>query len=209
MNESAINKSANQSLVNIKFKKLLGQSNGNVNGSYLAGGSHPGNKILLKGVDKLIKENLRKNKTKEEEEISRRYLEEFKQKLRKNELSQRNQQVRKINASKIMGNANIQKQQAAAQKMSISRIKKQRSKSCMNKTDSIFGGAAAAAQQQLPRSRERHPHSKLLDCSNVPQQQMQLLNQNISSNVHREMEGGVGKREKKREKSFVLEIKEL
>jgi len=41
-------------------------------------GSNANNKILLKGVDKLIKENLRKNKTKEEEEISKRYLEEFK-----------------------------------------------------------------------------------------------------------------------------------
>lgn len=30
------------------------------------------NKLLLKGVDKLIKENLRKNKTKEEEQISKR-----------------------------------------------------------------------------------------------------------------------------------------
>jgi len=58
----------------------------------------------MKGVDKLIKENLKRNKTKEEEEISKKYLEEFKQKLKKNELTQRNQQVRKINASKIMYN---------------------------------------------------------------------------------------------------------
>lgn len=32
----------------------------------------------MKGVDKLIKENLKRNKTKEEEEISKKYLEEFK-----------------------------------------------------------------------------------------------------------------------------------
>ena len=66
MNESAINKTANQSLLNIKFKK---------SGIF---GNQANNKILLKGVDKLIKENLKKNKTKEEEEISKRYLEEFK-----------------------------------------------------------------------------------------------------------------------------------
>lgn len=77
--------------MNIKFKKLLSSSNGNANSSHIVGGSSGiQNKVLLKGVDKLIKENLRKNKTKEEEEISKRYLEEFKQKLRKNELSQRN-----------------------------------------------------------------------------------------------------------------------
>ena len=44
----------------------------------------------MKGVDKLIKENLKRNKTKEEEEISKKYLEEFKQKLKKNELTNRN-----------------------------------------------------------------------------------------------------------------------
>lgn len=53
-------------------------------------GSQGNNKLFLKGVDKLIKENLKKNKTKEEEEISKRYMEEFKNKLKKVELTQRN-----------------------------------------------------------------------------------------------------------------------
>lgn len=54
-------------------------------------GSSINNKLFIKGVDKIIRENLKKNRTKEEEEISRRYLEDFKQKLKKIELSQRNQ----------------------------------------------------------------------------------------------------------------------
>jgi hypothetical protein len=45
------------------------------------------NKLMLKGVDKLIKENLKKVKTKEEEQISKRKIEEFKQKIKKMELS--------------------------------------------------------------------------------------------------------------------------
>jgi hypothetical protein len=60
--------------------------------------------MFLKGIDKLIKENLRKNKTKEEEEITRRYVEEFRNRQKKAELTQRNQQVRKINKSKITYN---------------------------------------------------------------------------------------------------------
>ncbi len=41
-------------------------------------GSNGNNKLFLKGVDKLIKENLKRNKTKEQEEFSRRCMEEFK-----------------------------------------------------------------------------------------------------------------------------------
>jgi hypothetical protein len=41
----------------------------------------------LKGVDKLIKENLRKNKTKEEEEVQKKFFEEYKQRLKKIEIS--------------------------------------------------------------------------------------------------------------------------
>jgi hypothetical protein len=41
-------------------------------------GNSGNNKLFLKGVDKLIKENLKRNKTKEQEEISKRYMEEFK-----------------------------------------------------------------------------------------------------------------------------------
>ena len=41
-------------------------------------GSAINNKLFIKGVDKIIRENLKKNRTKEEEEISRRYLEDFK-----------------------------------------------------------------------------------------------------------------------------------
>jgi hypothetical protein len=50
----------------------------------------------------LIKENLKRNKNKEEEEVSKRFFEEYKQRMKKVELSQRNQEVRKINASKII-----------------------------------------------------------------------------------------------------------
>jgi hypothetical protein len=90
LNESMVN--GNSSMNKIKIKRT-GTT-----------GSQGNTKIFLKGVDKLIKDNLKKNKTKEEEEISKRYMEEFKQKLKKVELTQRNQQVRKINASKIISN---------------------------------------------------------------------------------------------------------
>jgi len=53
-------------------------------------------------VDKLIKENIRKNKNKLEEACIRKQQEEFRQKQRRAELSQRNQEVRMINASKIV-----------------------------------------------------------------------------------------------------------
>ena len=53
-------------------------------------GSSINNKLFIKGVDKIIRENLKKNRTKEEEEISRRQLEDFRQRLKKIELSQRN-----------------------------------------------------------------------------------------------------------------------
>ena len=93
MNESMVNASAknqsmmDKSLLKVKIKPGSGVAN---------------NKLMLKGVDRLIKENLKKVKSKEDEQISKRKIEEFKQKIKKMELSQRNQQVRKINASKIM-----------------------------------------------------------------------------------------------------------
>lgn len=34
-------------------------------------------KLQIKGVDKLIKDNLKKNKTKEEEEIVKKYLDDY------------------------------------------------------------------------------------------------------------------------------------
>ena len=61
-------------------------------------------KVFAKGVDQIIKENLKKSKHKEEEEVLKKYLEEFRQRKKKVELSQRNQEVRKINASKIIYN---------------------------------------------------------------------------------------------------------
>lgn len=45
------------------------------------------NKLVLKGVDRMIKDNLKKVKTKEDEQISKRKIEEFKQKIKKMELS--------------------------------------------------------------------------------------------------------------------------
>lgn len=111
-------------------------------------GTSNSNKIYLKGVDKLIKENLKRNKNKEEEEVSKRFFEEYKQKMKKVELSQRNQEVRKINASKIIFN-HKHKNSQVNNLVNLQKIgyKKHRSKSCMNKTDNIFGG--------LPKSKER------------------------------------------------------
>lgn len=45
------------------------------------------NKLVLKGVDRMIKDNLKKVKNKEDEQISKRKIEEFKQKIKKMELS--------------------------------------------------------------------------------------------------------------------------
>jgi hypothetical protein len=66
----------NESSKNIKFKIKRPLTGYAIN-----------NKLYIKGVDKIIRENLKKNRTKEEEEISKRYLEDFKQKLKKIELS--------------------------------------------------------------------------------------------------------------------------
>jgi hypothetical protein len=41
-------------------------------------GTSNSNKIYLKGVDRIIKENLKKIKNKEEEEVSKRFFEEYK-----------------------------------------------------------------------------------------------------------------------------------
>jgi len=109
----------------------------------------------------LIKNNLKKQKQREEMEMMKKYLEDFKQKQKRQEQTQRNVDVRKINASKIL--------QMAITKPSL--YKKQRSKSCMNKTDSLIRA------------------NKINDLSVVQQV--------------------APRREKKREKSFVLEMKEL
>lgn len=70
---------------------MLINSNNNIKGLKVkrpaTSGNLTTNKIILKGVDKLIKDNLRKNKTKEEEHISKRQIEEFKSKVKKMELS--------------------------------------------------------------------------------------------------------------------------
>lgn len=57
-------------------------------------------------VDKLIKENLRKNKNKLEEESIKKQLEAVRLKKKRAELTQRNQEVRMINASKIHNSGN-------------------------------------------------------------------------------------------------------
>jgi hypothetical protein len=44
-------------------------------------------KVFFKGVDKIIRENLKKNKSKEEEEYKKQYVEDLKSKLKKVELS--------------------------------------------------------------------------------------------------------------------------
>jgi hypothetical protein len=53
----------------------------------ISGSQGGNNKLFIKGVDKIIKENLKRNRTKEEEEISKRYLEDFKQRIKKIELT--------------------------------------------------------------------------------------------------------------------------
>jgi len=53
-------------------------------------------------VDKLIKENIRRNKNKIEEAWREKEREEFRQTQRRAELSQRNREVRRINASKMV-----------------------------------------------------------------------------------------------------------
>jgi len=50
------------------------------------GGGNP-QKVFFKGVDRIIKENLRKNKSKEVQEFQKQYFEEIKSKLKKVELS--------------------------------------------------------------------------------------------------------------------------
>jgi hypothetical protein len=55
-------------------------------------------------VDKLIKQNIRKNQTKLEEDLLKKQHEEERKLQRKNELSQRNQEVRQLNASKVIAN---------------------------------------------------------------------------------------------------------
>lgn len=64
------------------------------------------NKINKMAVDKLIKENLRKNKNKLEEESIKKQLEAVRLKKKRAELTQRNQEVRMINASKIHHSGN-------------------------------------------------------------------------------------------------------
>jgi len=87
-------------------------------------------------------------------------------------LSQRNQEVRKINASKIIYNFHQPKHSQVQQQMEmIKKYKKQRSKSCMNKTENFF-----------------NPLGK-----KGPQNEV----------------GPPDKKDRRREKSHVLEIKEL
>lgn len=63
-------------------------------------------------LDKLIKQNIRKNQSRIEEQQLRQQLEEFRQQQRKNNLSQRNKELRQINASKIVGTTNKESTQA-------------------------------------------------------------------------------------------------
>ena len=113
-------------------------------------------KFYVKGVDRIIKENLKRNKTKEEEEILKKYLEDYRQKQKRVELSQRNQEVRKINASKIITNHQHKHSQVnQALQLQNLNYKKQRSKSCMNKTDNIFVNMHKKEKQlhvQIPQS---------------------------------------------------------
>jgi hypothetical protein len=58
-----------------------------------------------KVVDKLIKDNIRKNKNKQDEEQVKKQLEQQRLQQRKADLTQRNQEVRMMNASKIVNQA--------------------------------------------------------------------------------------------------------
>lgn len=58
-------------------------------------------KVLKTTVDKLVKDNIRKKKNKQEENDWKKQFEELKLLQKKAELSQRNQEVRIINASKV------------------------------------------------------------------------------------------------------------
>jgi len=53
-------------------------------------------------IDRIIRENIKKNRNKQNEESLKRHEADLQQKKRKEELSQLNQQVRMINASKIV-----------------------------------------------------------------------------------------------------------
>lgn len=78
LNESMVNVSAkNQSFLDKSLLKVRMRPGTGV----------ATNKLMLKGVDKMIKENLKKVKNKEDEQISKRKIEEFKQKIKKMELS--------------------------------------------------------------------------------------------------------------------------
>lgn len=59
-------------------------------------------------------------------------MQEYKQKLKKVEITQRNQEVRKINAAKIFLNHQHKFSQVVANAQKVIQYKKQRSKSCMN-----------------------------------------------------------------------------
>ena len=154
-------------------------------------GTSNSNKVYLgKGADRIIKENLKKSKQREDEEVTKRFLEEYKQKLKRAELSQRNQEVRKINASKIIQH-HVHKNSHNLVMLQKLGYKKQRSKSCMNKTDNIFGGMPMQVKSKLnagEKTAEKQRDARKREKSFVLE--MKELKKQIDDEIRREIISG-------------------
>ena len=99
-----------------------------------------------RALDKLIKKNLRQKSKKNEAEMMKKFMEESQRKLRMKELSQRNKEIKIANASKVgMPVDDLGRFQSMLKEM---KEKKRRSKSCMQRPNTIFSGPQSTKATQ-------------------------------------------------------------
>ena len=146
----------------------LGAHPGNLAPKEMSGGGQPVRKNK-QNVDKLIKQNIRKNKSKMEDDMIKKQLEEYRQMQRKAELSQRNQEVRKINASKVVTHTEERGQSQAQQ--SSGQIKR-RSQSCIENSNKKSGTGQQTSERRKHNSQGRQQNAQQVQpqaVSQVPQ----------------------------------------
>ena len=112
------------------------------------------------GLKSIIKKNIRKNQSKIEETLMRQQMEEYRQQQRRNNLSQRNKELRVINAAKVKEQPNLENQNTSIEKpsrgtavsMEVPRDRK-RSQSCVDYKS--LRGKTMESYRKPTRSQER------------------------------------------------------
>lgn len=119
----------------------------------MSNGGSPNQKSKASGLEKIVKNNIKKKGKLNTEELIKKFMEETHKRKKRDELNTRNLEVRKMNAKKENNQTEMEKMQELLQKMG--KYKKKRSKSCMNKSDNMFLKLPIPGENKEPKEKEQ------------------------------------------------------